>query len=274
MSLTAVRIRETAHRVALRHLQANPALQDSIEALEHLSDQVADNVQKALEHHHREAQAIQQSDRLNDKAKKDDLDGLTGKTRATLARILGRDGLAANMTRIETEMVNSLVKARRQYTVGRDPGELLLARMDQQEARAEARREREEARQLHRAKLAAARKHREPLTDEEATFIDPVSVKFLEACRSWDQSKEPYISALESPPFGVQVLTPEIIDQGREALKAVVCRDLLEARSALAVRIDQAQEMAAIVEDALRTLPVKQEERPFMSDQERQQATA
>ena len=274
MSLTAVRIKEASHCVALKHLATNPALQENLEALEHLSDQLGEDIQKALTHHRREAEAIKQDDRLSAKARKDDLDTLESKTRASLGRILGRDGLAANMTRIETEMVNSLVKARRQFTVGRDPGELLLARMDQQEARAEARRERKEARELHQAKLAAARKHREPLTDEEATFIDPVSVKFLEACRSWDQSKESYISALESPPFGIKVLPQEVVDQGRDMIKAVVCRDLLEARSALAVRIDQAQEMAAIVEDALRTLPVKQEERQFLSDQDRRQATA
>lgn len=274
MSLTTLRIQETARRVALHHLSTNPALEDSLEALEHLSDQVAEDIQKALTHHCREAEAIKQDDRLSAKARKDDLDTLESKTRASLGRILNRDALDANAQRLEAEMTNAIVRARKQYTTGRDPSELLLARLDQQEARAEARRERKEARELHQAKLAAARKHREPLTDEEATFIDPVSVKFLEACRSWDQSKEPYISALESPPFGVQVLTPEIIDQGREALKATVCKDLLEAKASLAVRIEQAQEMAAIVEDALRTLPAQQEERPFMSDQERQQATA
>ena len=277
MTLTALQMKEACDRIAISAQASDPSIVEATPALQELVKVQIEQLSKALQAHGSQVIAIKANDRLSDKAKAQDMETLQAKTRRTLESILDRSGLAASMERTEAEMTNSLVRARKQFTLGKDPAEALVARLDQGEARAEARREREEARQLHRAKLAEARKNREVLSDEERQFIDPVATRFLEACKTYDQDKESFISAMERPPYGIAVLSQDVVDQGRDLIKTVVCRDLLEARAALAVRQDQAQELARIIEGELARLPgppAQPEPRPFMSDQERQQATA
>ena len=156
----------------------------------------------------------------------------------------------------------------------KDPAEALVARLDQQEARAEARRVRAEAKEAHKAKLEEARAAGVVLSDDEKTFKDPVKAQYLAACKTYSPEKEAFISALESPPYGVSVLPQEVIDQGRQAIKAVVCRDLLAAQASAQVRLAQAKALAQIAEQAMHHLPGQQEDRPLMTDQDRQGATA
>ena len=182
MTLTDVRMRETAHRIALKHLQASPALEDLLPGLRAVTGQQIEALLKSLENHHAQVQGIKANDRLSAKAKQEDTAKQEAMARKNLAAILDQQGLESNVKRLEAEMVNVIAKARRQYTTGRDPMELLLDRLDQQEARREARRVREEARQAHQAKLESAQRDGTPLTDDERLFKDPVAALWLEAC--------------------------------------------------------------------------------------------
>ncbi len=273
MSLTALQMKEAAHRIALALQATNPAITEALPALAELTGQTIEALEKALAGHHSKAVAIKASDRLTDRAKSEDLAALKDQTRRAIVQILNQDGLEANLQRIEAEATNQLARTRKQYTTGKDPAEALVARLDQQEARAEARRVREEAHQAHKAKLEAAKAAGVVLSDEEKEFQDPVKAQYLEACKTYSPEKEAFISALEAPPFGVSVLDPETIAQGKEAIKAVVCKDLLAAQASAQVRLGQAKELAQIAEQAMHRLPGQQEDRPFLSDQDRQGAT-
>ena len=277
MSLTDVRMRETAHRITLAHLEAHPSLEDLLPGLRTVTGQQVEALLKSLESHHAQVQGIQSNDRLSAMAKQEDTAKQEAMTRKNLAAILDQPGLEANVKRLEAEMINVIARTRKQYTTGRDPMELLLDRLDQQEARREARRIREEAKQAHQAKLEAAKRDGITLTDEERQFKDPIAALWLEACKTYDQDKENFISALEQTPLGVPFLDPETIAQGQEAIKQVVCSHLLPSHAAAQVRLEQSKAMAQIVEDALRTFPAQQEGHETLSDQERaaqQQATA
>ena len=274
MSLTALQMKEAAHRVALALQATYPALKEALPALAELAQVQIEALSKALQEHGTKAQAIKASDRLTDRAKGEDLAALKDQTRRAIVQILNQDGLEANLQRIEAETTNQLARTRKQYTTGKDPAEALVSRMDQAEARAEARRVREEARQEHKARLEAAKAAGVVLSDAEKEFQDPVAAQFLEACKTYDQGKEAFISALESPPYGVSVLPQEVIDQGRDLIKGVVCKDLLAAQASAQVRLAQAKELARIAEQAMNHLPGQQEYRPLMTDQDRQGATA
>lgn len=274
MSLTALRAREAANRIALEHLHTNPAITEALPALAELTGQTIEALEKALAAHHSKAQAIKASDRLTDRAKAEDLAALKDQTRRAIVQILNQGGLEANLQRIEAEATNQLARTRKQYTTGKDPAEALVSRMDQAEARAEARRVRAEAKEEHNARLEAAKAAGVVLSDDEKTFQDPVAAQFLAACKTYSPEKEAFISALEAPPFGVSVLPQEVIDQGRQAIKQVVCRDLLAAQASAQVRLAQAKELARIAEQAMHHLPGQQEDRPLMTDQDRQRATA
>ena len=274
MTLTDVRMRETAHRITLAHLEAHPTMESLLPGLRTVTGQQIEALLKSLENHHAQVQGVMANDRLSAKAKQEDAAKQEALTRKNLASVLDQAGMEANVKRLEAEMINTIARTRKQYTAGKDQMEILLDRLDQQEARREARRVREEARQVHQAKMEAAQRDGVPLSDDEHQFKDPIAALWLEACKGYSTDRENFIAALERSPLGVPFLDPETIDRGLEAIKQTVCAHLTPSLAAAQVRLAQAQELARIAEEALQTFPAQQEERPFMSDQQRQPATA
>lgn len=95
----------------------------------------------------------------------------------------------------------------------------------------------EQAGEQHREKLA---KHKDPLSDQERQFVDPVERFYLEATGAYSADKELFLSVVENAPWPIQLVPGAILEQGKEQLRQSIASDLLDHKRAAQAKLQMA----------------------------------
>ena len=198
---------EKANRVRIQHGIESTAPIDELKA--HL--QAMEDVLLSLID---EAKATRLNSHLTEAGIKARLAELREDAVGKLASIDRASKLTSKLERMRADLVGR-VKRTRDEARGKDK---VLDAIQQQEVRRYLSQVREEARQKHQQALEEAQQTGRILSDQERQYSDPVEALFLEGCSTYDPSKEAALSAIMDAQWPLQVLPPDIIEQGKALL--------------------------------------------------------
>ena len=208
---------EKARNLQLRRgLGENKALHDDIAAEAAYLEQ---HLLKFID----DCREASQDKRLTEAGRQERIAELRDDIVGVLAKADKSGAIAETLARMKADLSSRAKKARDKNRSGDGVVDFLKA----QEVRRYLGELRVQAKVEHEKRLA--RPNSALLSDAERKFTDPVEAVFLEACSNYDASKEAAIVAIESPPFPVRVLPPEIVQHGVAILERSVTPELASA---------------------------------------------
>ena len=194
---------EKANRVRIKHGIESTAPIDELKA--HL--QSVEGILLALID---EAKATRLNGHLTEAGIKARLAELREDAVGKLASIDRASKLTSKLERMQADLVGR-VKRTRDEAKQKDK---VLDAGQQQEIRRYLSQVREEARRKHQQALEEAQQTGRILSDQERAYADPAAALFLAGCSAYAPDKEVALSSVMDAQWPLQVLPPEVIEQG------------------------------------------------------------
>lgn len=214
------------------------------------------------------AAAINANENLTVKGKAAELRLAQGMAKGDLHVLDDRIKLAAELTRLQAETINAVVKAKGRTISGEplgssDPIVRLNATLQAQEIRAHWKQARQDAREEHINMLAQAEKEGILLSDQQKAFRDPLAAAYLAACETFTPQARSFIDAIENAPWSLRLLDDDVLVQGEELLKRAVAGDFIRAAEANAA---ESTAIEHLLEAAVEVLESPASNPPFQGD--------
>lgn len=249
---------ERGRNLALEHRQQEAMVKNIVD--------LAHSYQARLKSAHREALAIDQDTDLAQQGRQKRLANLTERTVRSIEALdpspsiqAGHEAALANIT---NTVKNTRAKCR--------PEEKTLAFFQQMEIRTLFLRHRDEEKAKHEQRIATAK---EPLSDQQRLFQDPIAAIFLDACKGYDPAtgkQEAILSAVENSP--IPLIDPATLGIGHAILERTLAKEHVEAKEAALVKLAMVDELHRgaldVARNLLRHKPMEGQRMP-LSDQER-----
>lgn len=181
-----------------------------------------------------------------------------------ISKIDKRPTLEKGVETLEAHSINDVAQER----MKNQPKDTNLDYLQTSEMRSYLRQFRESEKAKHEAMIQAHEDEGTFLPDQMKHFSDPVERLFLQACKTYDETKEQLIRAVTEAPFPIEMLPQEIIEKGKVALQQSIAPERVEnlesarVRQSMfnelmssAVEIIQAPLKHAVVEEAPLLMP-------------------